>query len=326
MNFIDAKYINLISPQLVKFAKKKSDLYTFRCPYCGDSQKHRNKTRGYFYRKRNDYFYKCHNCGIGRTFTNFLKDQSPALHDEYIMERYKEGLTGKGSNTAVPDFKIPAPVFRKDIFSDLKKVETLNKEHPARAYLSQRQIPEDLFSIFYYAEDFNAWAKLSNNQKESRIVIPLMSSDGKVFGHQGRSLDKNTKLRYITTILDKSFPKLFGLDRVNNAKKIYVTEGPFDSLFLSNAIAMCGSDVTLDGTEFNDLIYVLDNEPRNKEIVAKYEKLISSGNSIVIWPSTLIEKDINDMKMSGHNVQNLVECNTYQGLEAIIKLNAWKKV
>lgn len=326
MNFIDAKYINLISPQLVKFAKKKSDLYTFRCPYCGDSQKHRNKTRGYFYRKRNDYFYKCHNCGIGRTFTNFLKDQSPALHDEYIMERYKEGLTGKGSNTAVPDFKIPAPVFRKDIFSDLKKVETLNKEHPARAYLSQRQIPEDLFSIFYYAEDFNAWAKLSNNQKESRIVIPLMSSDGKVFGHQGRSLDKNTKLRYITTILDKSFPKLFGLDRVNNAKKIYVTEGPFDSLFLSNSIAMCGSDVTLDGTEFNDLIYVLDNEPRNKEIVAKYEKLISSGNSIVIWPSTLIEKDINDMKMSGHNVQNLVECNTYQGLEAIIKLNAWKKV
>lgn len=326
MNFIDAKYINLISPQLVKFAKKKSDLYTFRCPYCGDSQKHRNKTRGYFYRKRNDYFYKCHNCGVGRTFTNFLKDQSPTLHDEYIMERYKEGLTGKGSNTAVPDFKIPAPVFRKDIFSDLKKVETLNKEHPARAYLSQRQIPENLFSIFYYAEDFNAWAKLSNNQKESRIVIPLMSSDGKVFGHQGRSLDKNTKLRYITTILDKSFPKLFGLDRVNNAKKIYVTEGPFDSLFLSNSIAMCGSDVTLDGTEFNDLIYVLDNEPRNKEIVAKYEKLISSGNSIVIWPSTLIEKDINDMKMSGHNVQNLVECNTYQGLEAIIKLNAWKKV
>ena len=326
MNFIDAKYINLISPQLVKFAKKKSDLYTFRCPYCGDSQKHRNKTRGYFYRKRNDYFYKCHNCGIGRTFTNFLKDQSPALHDEYIMERYKEGLTGKGSNTAVPDFKIPAPVFRKDIFSDLKKVETLNKEHPARAYLSQRQIPEDLFSIFYYAEDFNAWAKLSNNQKESRIVIPLMSSDGKVFGHQGRSLDKNTKLRYITTILDKSFPKLFGLDRVNNTKKIYVTEGPFDSLFLSNAIAMCGSDVTLDGTEFNDLVYVLDNEPRNKEIVAKYEKLISSGNSIVIWPRIVNEKDINDMKMSGHNVQNLVECNTYQGLEAIIKLNAWKKV
>ncbi len=326
MMYLDAKYINLISPQLVKFSKKKADLYTFRCPYCGDSQKHRNKTRGYFYRKRNDYFYKCHNCGIGRTFTNFLKDQAPLLHDEYVMERYKEGLTGKSSNTPEPDFKMSAPVFRKDIFANLKKVDSLNKEHAAKAYLSQRQIPESLLSIFYYAEDFNAWAKLNNKQKESRIVIPLISQDGKVFGYQGRSLDKSTKLRYITTILDKSYPKLFGLDRVNKSQRVYVTEGPFDSLFLSNAIAMCGSDVTLDGTEFNNLVYVLDNEPRNKEIVSKYEKLIKSGNSIVIWPHNVTQKDLNDMIMSGHDVQTVVESNTYQGLEAIIKLNAWKKV
>lgn len=326
MSFIDSKYINLISPQLVKFAKKKEDLYTFRCPYCGDSSRNRNKTRGYFYRKRNDYFFKCHNCGVGRTFTNFLKDNDTLLHDEYIMERYKEGLTGKGSNTPEPDFKIPSPNFDKSIFSDLKKVSSLNNTHSAKAYLSQRQIPEDLFSIFYYAEDFNAWAKLNNNQKESRIVIPLISTEGKVFGYQGRSLDKNTKLRYITTILDKSYPKLFGLDRVNKSQRVYVTEGPFDSLFLSNAIAMCGSDVTLDDLKFNDIVYVLDNEPRNKEIVAKYEKLIAARNSIVIWPSTVTEKDLNDMKMSGHDVQSVVESNTYQGLEAIIKLNAWKKV
>lgn len=326
MNFLDAKYINLVSPQLVKFAKKKEDLYTFRCPYCGDSSKNRNKTRGYFYRKRNDFFFKCHNCGVGRTFTNFLKDNAVMLHDEYVMERYKEGLTGKASNTPNPDFKVPSPNFDKSIFSDLKKVSSLNKEHPAKAYLSQRQIPEDLFSIFYYAEDFNAWAKLNNNQKESRIVIPLISQDGKVFGYQGRSLDKNTKLRYITTILDKSYPKLFGLDRVNKSQRVYVTEGPFDSLFLSNAIAMCGSDVTMDDLKFSNIVYVLDNEPRNKEIVGKYEKLIAAGNSIVIWPSTINEKDLNDMTLSGHNVQNVVECNTFKGLEATIKLNAWKKV
>lgn len=326
MMFLDAKYINLVSPQLTKFAKKKSDLYTFRCPYCGDSQKHRNKTRGYFYRKRNDFFYKCHNCGIGRTFTNFLKDQAPLLHDEYILERYKEGLTGKSSNTPAPTFNIPKPKFDTNIFSNLKKINFLNKEHPARAYLSQRQIPESLLSIFYYAEDFNAWAKLNNNQKESRIIIPLISQDGKVFGYQGRSLDKNTKLRYITTILDKDYPKLFGLDRVNNTKRTYVTEGPFDSLFLSNAIAMCGSDVTLDDAQFTNLVYVLDNEPRNYEIVKKYEKLIQSGKQIVIWPNTIKEKDLNDMIMSGHDVQRVVDSNIYSGLEATIKLNAWKKV
>jgi hypothetical protein len=263
---------------------------------------------------------------MGRTFTNFLKDQNPLLHDEYILERYKEGLTGKSSNTPAPKFDIPKPKFNTNIFSNLKKINFLNKEHPAKVYLSQRQIPEDLFSIFYYAEDFNAWAKLSNNQKESRIIIPLISNDGKVFGYQGRSLDRNTKLRYITTILDKDYPKLFGLDRVNNKEKVYVTEGPFDSLFLSNAIAMCGSDVTLDDTQFNDIVYVLDNEPRNYEIVKKYEKLIQSGNQIVIWPSTIKEKDLNDMIMSGHDVQRVVDSNNYCGLEATIKLNAWKKV
>lgn len=326
MSFLDAKYINLVSPQLIKFSKKKTDLYTFRCPYCGDSSKNRNKTRGYFYRKRNDFFFKCHNCGVGRTLSNFLKDHNTLLHDEYVLERYKEGLTGKGSNTPEPDFKLPSPNFDKSIFSDLKKVSILNTTHTAKLYLSQRQIPEKFFSIFYYAEDFNAWAKLSNNVKESRIIIPLISDDGKVFGYQGRSLEKNSKLRYITTILNKNYPKIFGLDRVQKSKTVYVTEGPFDSLFLSNSIAMCGSDVTMDSTDYSDLVYVLDNEPRNKEIVSKYENLISKGNKIVIWPSSVREKDLNDMALSGHDVQSVVESNIYQGLKANLKLNAWKKV
>jgi len=326
MSFLDAKYINLVSPQLIKFSKKKTDLYTFRCPYCGDSSKNRNKTRGYFYRKRNDFFFKCHNCGVGRTLSNFLKDHNTLLHDEYVLERYKDGLTGKGSNTPEPDFKLPSPNFDKSIFSDLKKVSILNTTHTAKLYLSQRQIPEKFFSIFYYAEDFNAWAKLSNNVKESRIIIPLISDDGKVFGYQGRSLEKNSKLRYITTILNKNYPKIFGLDRVQKSKTVYVTEGPFDSLFLSNSIAMCGSDVTMDSTDYSDLVYVLDNEPRNKEIVSKYENLIDKGNKIVIWPSSVREKDLNDMALSGHDVQSVVESNIYQGLEANLKLNAWKKV
>ena len=167
---------------------------------------------------------------------------------------------------------------------------------------------------------------ISNNVKESRIIIPLISDDGKVFGYQGRSLEKNSKLRYITTILNKNYPKIFGLDRVQKSKTVYVTEGPFDSLFLSNSIAMCGSDVTMDSTDYSDLVYVLDNEPRNKEIVSKYENLINKGNKIVIWPSSVREKDLNDMALSGHDVQSVVESNIYQGLEANLKLNAWKKV
>ena len=326
MSYIDTKYINLISIRLDKFAKKKNDLYNFRCPYCGDSVKNKNRARGFFYRKNADMVYKCHNCGVGRTLANFLKDLDVTVHDEYVMEKFKSGLTGRGSNTPEPKFEFKKPVFDKSPLSQLKKVSELNNLHPAKEYLLKRQIPEKYFSKFYYAEDFHAWAKTENSIKESRIIIPLMSKSGKLFGYQGRALDKNSKLRYITTILDDKYVKLFGLDSVNFDKTIYVTEGPFDSLFLSNAIAMCGSDIYLDKSIYKDRVFILDNEPRNLQIVNKYEKLIDSGEKVVIWPNTIKEKDINDMVISGLNPQKIIEENTFNGLEAKIKFTTWKKV
>jgi hypothetical protein len=146
-----------------------------------------------------------------------------------------------------------------------------------------------------------------------------------MFGYQGRSMAPKAKIRYITIMLDDSKTKIFGMDRVNEDETIYVTEGPFDSMFLSNSIAMCGSDVNLKNTDYN-VVYVFDNEPRNKEIVLKYTKAIDAGNQIVIWPQHIIEKDINEMVIAGHNVQSVVESNTYKGLEAKLKLTEWKKV
>lgn len=326
MSYIDTKYINLISIRLDKFAKKKDNLYNFRCPYCGDSARNRNRARGFFYSKNANMVYKCHNCGVGRTLANFLKDLDVTLHDEYVMERFKSGLTGAGMNVAEPKFEFQKPVFKKTPLSELTKVSELNNSHPAKQYLLNRQIPEKYFSKFYYAEDFHAWAKTEAKIKESRIIIPLMSKSGKLFGYQGRALDKNSKLRYITTILDDKYVKLFGLDSVDYNKTIYVTEGPFDSLFLSNAIAMCGSDVHLDKSIYKDRVFILDNEPRNLEIVKRYEKLIDSGEKIVIWPSTVKEKDINDMVIAGINPQQIINQNTYQGLEAKVQFTTWKKV
>jgi len=326
MSYIDHKYINLISIRLSKFQKKQDNLYNFRCPYCGDSAKYKNRARGFFYRKNADMVFKCHNCGIGRTLGNFLKDLDVTLHDEYVMERFKSGLTGRGSNTKEPEFKFEKPVFKKTPLSELKKISELNNSHPAREYLSNRQIPEKYFSKFYYAEDFHAWAKTDTKIKESRIIIPFLSKSGKLFGFQGRALDKTAKLRYITTILDDKYVKLFGLDSLDFNRTIYVTEGPFDSLFLSNAIAMCGSDVHLEKSIYRDRIFVLDNEPRNLQIVQRYDKLITAGEKVVIWPTTIKQKDINDMVISGLDPQKIIKENTFQGLEAKVKFTTWKKV
>lgn len=327
---IDEHYARLISSRLDKFKHVKSGTYNFRCPYCGDSEKHRNKARGYLFTKNSGLVYKCHNCGVGRSFGNFLKDNAMDLYDEYVMERYKAGLTGKGRNVADPTFKIEKPKFKKK--GELQSIERLNNEHPAVGYLQGRQIPKEHFANLYYTDKFCTWV---NTQKPTfkdvkkdhpRIIIPFIDTNGEWFGFQGRSIDAGEKLRYITIMLDESRIKVFGLDRVDFDKTVYITEGPIDSLYIDNAIAMAGADVDWSLLSSKEAVFVFDNEKRNKEIVTRMEKAIEKGYEIVIWPENLQEKDLNDMYIAGHDVQSLVEFNTYSGLQAQIKLSEWKKV
>ena len=89
---------------------------------------------------------------------------------------------------------------------------------------------------------------------------------------------------------------------------------------------MCGSDVDIGSFDWSDYIYVYDNEPRNREIVNRISKTIDRGDKVVIWPSHILEKDINDMVLCGHDVQDLVESNVYDGLKATLQFNTWKRI
>jgi predicted RNA-binding Zn-ribbon protein involved in translation (DUF1610 family) len=317
MSFIDAKYIGLVSPRLQKFKQVKNNLYNFRCPYCGDSQRHKNKARGYIYQLKNDHNYKCHNCGMSKSFTNFLKDLDQSLYDQYVMERYKQGITGRNSNTPNPTFDFKEPTFKNPKQFDLPTIAELNNEHPAKVYLKNRKIPDKFLNQLYYCEKFKKWT----NQQ----IIPLINQ-GEIIGFQGRSLNKYSKIKYITIILDESHPKIYGIDNVKKEKTIYVTEGPLDSMFICNSIAMCGADADIVKWGIDNFVRVYDNEPRNTEIVSRYANSISRGERIVIWPNSIKEKDINDMVLSGLDVQSVIESNTYSGLEAKLKFTTWKKI
>ena len=330
MSYIDVKYIQMVSPRLTLFTKKKADLFNFRCPYCGDSQKRKNKARGYLFKIKNDFVYKCHNCGVGRTLSNFLRDQDTLLHDQYIMEKFKDGkFTGKHSTVPKPKFNFKTPDFVKTD-TGLEKISDLNIFHEARKYLEQRGIKD--LDYFYYCPKFKEW---TNKQKKTfdtlrqdhpRIIIPFKDKEGNLFGYQGRSLARNAKLRYITIMLDEEQPKIFGLDRIDTKKSIYITEGPFDATFIKNSVAMAGSDIDIRSFGWSDYIWIFDNEPRNREIVNRISKVIDRGDKVVIWPNNIQQKDINDMSLGGHDVQRMVESNVYQKLEAKLKFNNWKKV
>ena len=323
MDLVDSKYISLVSSRLQKFKKVKADLYNFRCPICGDSQKNKNKSRGYFYVVKNNTNFKCHNCGASLSLNNFLKKIDTTLYKQYTMEKFKEGHTGKNFVVDQPVLKFNKPVFRKKV--DLPKA---TENDSAKNYLLKRKLNPDKF---YYAERFKSWV---NTQKktfdytgrdEPRIIILMYDEEKQLIGFQGRALDSSPN-KYITIMLQEDAPKIYGLDSINREKPIYIVEGPFDSTFVENGVAMCGADVDVGSFGWSNYIWVLDNEPRNGEITNRISKLIDRGEKVVIWPSNVTEKDINDMVLSGHDVMSMLKSSTYSGLEAKIKFNNWKKV
>ena len=334
MDIIDSKFIGLVSSRLDRFKKVKANLYNFRCPVCGDSQKHKNKARGYFYAVKVNTNFKCHNCGASFSFNNFLKQFDSSLHKQYVMEKFKEGFAG-GRNFVVeePEFLFTQPKFRKkDICDELVKISELNTTHRAKKYLINRGINEDTLRELYYCPNFKEWTnkhkKTFDDTKndDQRIIIPLRYPDGQLFGYQGRSLDPMTKMRYITVMLDQKAPKIYGLEKINTQKPIYILEGPFDSLFLENSVAMCGSDVDIRTFGWSNYIWVFDNEPRNREVVNRIERCINRGDQVVIWPSNIQEKDINEMILAKHNICDIIKTNTFSELKAKLQLNLWKKV
>jgi len=323
MDLIDSKYIGLVSSRLQKFKRVKADLYNFRCPICGDSQRNKTKARGYLYPVKNNTNFKCHNCGASLSFNNFLKELDPALHKQYTLEKFKEGYTGRNFVVEEPKFEFTKPVFKKKL--DLPKASEIPI---AKEYLEKRKVDPEKF---YFAHKFKQWA---NSQKqtfnttssdESRIIIPLYDKDSNLIGFQGRALGPSPN-KYITVMLSDESPKLYGLNQVDSSEPIYIVEGPFDSTFVKNAVAMCGSDVDIRSFNWSDYIYVFDNEPRNREIVNRISKTIDRGDKVIIWPTIIQQKDINDMVLAGLNVMDVLKSNTYTGLEAKIKFNNWKKI
>ena len=323
MDLVDSKYIGLISSRLQKFKRVKPDLYNFRCPICGDSQKHKNKARGYIYVVKNNTNFKCHNCGASLSLNNFIKKIDGTLHKQYTLEKFKEGHTGRGFVVEEPEFKFKKPVFRKRL--DLPKA---SENADAREYLEKRKLNPDKF---YFANNFKRWVNTKKQtfdtigRDESRIIIPMYNRDKNLIGFQGRSLVPNS-VKYITVMLEDEAPKIYGLDSIDEKLPVYVVEGPFDSTFINNSVALCGSDGDLGYLEGSDTILVYDNEPRNREIVGRIERCIERNQKVVIWPSNIIEKDINDMILAGHDVMSMIKLNTYSGLEAKIKFNTWKKI
>jgi hypothetical protein len=331
--YIDKKYISLLAPKLSQFKQRGEFLWNFRCPVCGDSQKNKIKTRGYIYKRKEHFGFMCHNCGSTMALSKFIRYVDPVLYNEYQLESFVQSNT-TNTKVDVNDF-VSKPVFvSKPKTIVTTKLSELSPKHHARKYMEDRKVPID---HLFYTDDFSKFVKdlFPENDKqlykEERIIIPFHDKEGNLLGVQGRAIGPS-KIKYITIKADETVPKIFGWDRVDVSRTMYVVEGPIDSLFIDNSLATMDASLyvaaSIVGLDY-DYVFVYDNEPRNKQIVSNMRKTIDMGRKICVWPTDIKEKDINEMVLAGmhpSHIQHIIDTNTFAGLEATMKMNQWSRV
>lgn len=339
MLYIDVKFANILGSRLRNFKQTRDYVWNYSCPVCGDSTKNKLKARGYIYRAKSDLFVKCHKCGYGTNLGNLIKYVDSKLYDEYVLERYKGGASKYNAHKDVAEI-IPEKkqeLLEDDILSGITRLDLLDITHPAVKYLIKRKIPKDKWNLLYFAPKFKAFTNSVTPKfqepiegEHPRMIIPFFTAAGKCFAFQARAYG-DEQPKYYTIKVDETQEKIYGLDRSDFGRRIYVVEGPIDSLFLPNAIAVSGSsfDTTTVRALLANATLVMDNEPRSKEIVKLMEKNINAGYSVCMFPESVVEKDINEMILSGKSqddIFKLINNNTFSGLEAKLKFSEWKKI
>ena len=336
LRWIDEKYLLQLSSRLERF-KQVGDVFQHRCPFCGDSQKSKYKARGYHFLKENSYIYKCHNCGLCFSTGKFIEKLDFDLYKQYRRELYKELHGNKRRRRKlklVEDKKENKPTSLLDMILD--NVKTLPEEHQAVQLLRERMIPESHWDNLYFIDDMRKIGQLSEKYKEklkvseSRLLIAIRDRNQKVVGLSCRSFEKEAKLRYITIKIDEDAPMIYGLERVNMNKKIYVFEGAFDSMFIKNSVAVSGSNLKMIDKYLpkENVVLIFDCQPRNKQLVKQINTAIKQNFTVSLLPETGY-KDINLMVQNGYTpdkILNMIKENSCRGVRAKMKFNQWKKI
>lgn len=357
---LDRSYINMLSSELPLFTWESDTVCRFRCIICGDSQKKANKRRGHFYydAEIDAYRHKCHNCSeaSGWDLGQWLRVYSPHLYKSYQVDTFQEVRNNSGGYIALKKKKEePKKVdssLRRTKSLVMKKskviatdpalenhcvpVSELAEDHYCVKYLEARKLPKSRWPLLYFTENFRDFAQsiepdnlesAERSPQDPRLVIPFFNATGHMTMAQGRSFDPKSGLRYITIKREEKTTKCYGLERVDFDRVKLVVEGPLDSLFLPNCLASADADLL----KVKGDIYIPDNQPRNREIVKRIEKMVAQGVKVCLLPSSLDKygKDINEYIVNGvtsNELLRIIAMNTFDGLKAKLELAKWRKI
>ncbi len=333
--WLEDKYVNYLGQKLKMFRRDKPYHYTFRCPICGDSKKNQYKRRGSIYipPHATSYNMGCFNCGASMSFFNFLKLQDPFLYNEYVIEKYKSVYSEEPKEEPKPEIKQQNSNINPD---HLINVGDMDDDHPVVKYLNKRKIPQEKFSKLYFVKKYYEYESICMNKKldknrveHPRLIIPFFDKRGNVYRISARSFFPEHAPKYLSIKFKEDASRVYGLDTVDKNKTVYVLEGPLDSLFIDNSIAVGTSSLLVpELKDFSSVVLIPDNQPRNREVCLGIKKMVDSGYPVCLWNKDC-GKDINEMIKNGmtiDQVMELIKSSTVSGMAAMLKFNTWIKV
>lgn len=338
MIWLDEKYACMLPLQGFEIKRNGNQYANFRCFVCGDSYHKQTLKRGWFYEDAGGLTYHCYNCGYHNSIRYFMREFFQQEYEEYSRELFIE----QRGRPTVPK-KSTTDTFDVSLINlkGLLKISDLPSSNEYTKYCTNRLIPEKVMSEIYVSDNFYSWCKelqpdsFSYDYKsDKRIIFPLIDKRGMIFGATGRSIT-GSSVKYLTIKFSQNVNKIYGLNRLNLHKQVYVCEGAIDSLYIENCIAVLNglgglSDMCDDlGLYERDRVTVItDNEPRNKHTNDFISKNLMAGFGVIVWPESVNGKDINEMLINGYKIEDifdLISHNTFHGMKGLLKLAQKRK-
>lgn len=325
--FIQQQFVLRVGAQLPNFKQSKPQVWTFSHT-CESSHGKKLKSRANFFLHKNEYLVKCYHCGMSTHLSTFLQDNAPVLYSEYRLSEYRE------KSPLIVAAEKANEIFIDANLNGLIPVTELPKSSTVLRTLERRCIPVSKYPLLYVAKNFYAWAsrykpEFKNSLDRSpRLVLPYFDIHGRVIGFTARTFAKDVEPRYIHLRIDKNCDFIYGTERINPRKTIYVFEGQIDSLFVENAVGIGNANYAIPFVQAikTNCIIVPDNDwKRNSQVAKQLKKAIKDNFKIAFIPDHVAGKDANDWCKNGYNVKQLIDSNVKQGLSAMLDFALMKR-
>ena len=252
-----------------------------------------------------DHLY-CHNCNASKNGIDFIKDQTGMSLGEIMVESEVHTSTVEDIIKQTSYYKKVNPKSLPEDSINLfdNNQVSFYKDNPvvkdALEFIRKRRLDTSV------NKPKALWLSLTDYTHKNRVVFPFYSPNGgaKVEFYQSRALYKADEdiAKYLSK--SNSDKGIFNIDKVtHDIDYIFLQEGPIDSMFLRNSVALAGIQPTQDQLDrinalfpMHNVVYVLDNQWVDKTSHTVTRDLLNRGESVFIWPKELIKfKDLNDL-------------------------------